>query len=88
MFSFLLSNYINRGIRKEFMDNINKSIDELINSLRKFKDDLENYYIENEFELDKKIDMIISMRENNFSVDEISNLSGLSIREVVDILDL
>ena len=70
------------------MDNINKSIDELINSLRKFKDDLENYYIENEFELDKKIDMIISMRENNFSVDEISNLSGLSIREVVDILDL
>ena len=70
------------------MENLIKSLDRLVDDIKLLKINLENIYKDSEFEMEEKIEMILSMREKNFSIDEISNLTGYSIRDVVDILDL
>ena len=70
------------------MENLIKSLDRLVDDIKLLKINLENIYKDSEFEMEEKIEMVLSMREKNFSIDEISNLTGYSIRDVVDILDL
>ncbi len=70
------------------MENVIKSLDRLVDDIKLLKINLENIYKDSEFEMEEKIEMVLSMREKNFSIDEISNLTGYSIRDVVDILDL
>ena len=70
------------------MENVIKSLDRLVDDIKLLKINLENIYKDSEFEMEEKIEKVLSMREKNFSIDEISNLTGYSIRDVVDILDL
>lgn len=70
------------------MENVIKSLDRLVDDIKLLKINLENIYKDSEFEMEEKIEMVLSMREKKFSIDEISNLTGYSIRDVVDILDL
>ena len=70
------------------MESVIKSLDRLVDDIKLLKINLENIYKDSEFEMEEKIEMVLSMREKKFSIDEISNLTGYSIRDVVDILDL
>ena len=70
------------------MQDVIISLDRVIYDLKILKIDLENLFEEDDFEMEEKEDMILSMREQNLSIDDIATLSGLSIRDVVDILGL
>lgn len=70
------------------MQDVINSLDRVIYDLKILKIDLENLFEEDDFEMEEKVNMILSMREQNLSIDDIATLSGLSIRDVVDILGL
>ena len=70
------------------MQDVINSLDRVIYDLKILKIDLENLFEEDDFEMKEKVNMILSMREQNLSIDDIATLSGLSIRDVVDILGL
>ena len=70
------------------MQDVIISLDRVIYDLKILQIDLENLFEEDDFEMEEKEDMILSMIEQNLSIDDIATLSGLSIRDVVDILGL
>ena len=70
------------------MQDVINSLDRVVYDLKVLKIDLENLFEEDDFEMEEKVSMILSMREQNLSIDDIATLSGLSIRDVVDILGL
>lgn len=70
------------------MQDVINSLDRVVYDLKILKINLENLFEEDDFEMEEKVNMILSMREQNLSIDDIATLSGLSIRDVVDILGL
>ena len=70
------------------MENTIKSLNKVICDLEILKKNIEELFIDDKNEIDEKIEMVYGLRDNHFTIDEISNLTGFSIREVIDILDL
>ena len=64
---------------------------EIVNQIDKIMDELQviRFDLEEDLnEIEDKKDLIISLREKNFSIDDISKITNLSIRNIVDILGL
>ena len=63
-------------------------IENIIDDLNIVKYDLEESLSDKDFELEEKRDLVISMREKGLCIDDISSLTNLSIRKVIDILGI
>ena len=64
---------------------------EIVNQIDKIMDELQviRFDLEEDLnEIEDKKDLIISLREKNFSIDDISKITNLPIRNIVDILGL
>lgn len=80
-----MANYIYRGKKGENMNIIN-DMENIIASLEVLKDDLKKCFSNSN---DKELkDRVKSMRNDNICIDDIAIFNNISVREVVDILDL